>query len=296
MPKQRKFTVAAGTVTIRHRPGKEPHVLLVHRPAYNDWTLPKGHLDPDEYEAVAAVRETHEESGVRVVLREPLGAISYPVGGGTKVVHYWRAEPIEASKRKPDKEVDKVAWLSPANALERMTYDDEKEVMRKALEYRQPSTAFLVVRHSKAMDRKNWSGRDQARPITARGRKQAKRLVPLFEAFGVAALASSTSTRCVQTLQPFAKQQRMDVDGWQVLTEEIGEHNAKGVRQLMKRLATESVEEKAPMAVCGHRPILPDMLTALGVEPRPMQTGAVIVVHLDADGRHIAHEYHRPRV
>ena len=56
MPKQRKFTVAAGTVTIRHRPGKEPHVLLVHRPAYNDWTLPKGHLDPDEYEAVAAVR------------------------------------------------------------------------------------------------------------------------------------------------------------------------------------------------------------------------------------------------
>ena len=76
MPKQRKFTVAAGTVTIRHRPGKEPHVLLVHRPAYNDWTLPKGHLDPDEYEAVAAVRETHEESGVRVVLREPLVAFS----------------------------------------------------------------------------------------------------------------------------------------------------------------------------------------------------------------------------
>ena len=81
-----------------------------------------------------------------------------------------------------------------------------------------------------------------------------------------------------------------------MLTEEIGEHNAKGVRQLMKRLATESVEKKAPMAVCGHRPILPDMLTALGVEPRPMQTGAVIVVHLDAEGRHIAHEYHRPRV
>ncbi|HHU38917.1 MAG TPA: NUDIX hydrolase [Propionibacterium sp.] len=295
MAPRRKFTIAAGTVTVRERPGKEPHILLVHRPAYNDWTLPKGRLDPDEYEAVAAVRETWEETGVKVVLREPLGAISYPVGGGTKVVHYWRAEPLEANKRKPDKEVDKVAWLTPENALARMTYDDEKHVVRRALEFG-PTSAFLVVRHSKAMDRKNWSGRDQARPITARGRKQAKRLIPLFEAFGIKALASSTSTRSMQTLQPYAKEHRLDIDGWQVLTEEIGEHNLTGVAQLITRLATESVDEDEPMAVCGHRPVLPAMLTALGVEPRPMQTGAVIVAHLDGAARLVAHEYHRPRV
>lgn len=291
----RKFTVAAGTVTVRERPGKLPHVLLIHRPAYNDWTLPKGHLEPDEYEAVAAVRETHEETGVRVVLREPLGAISYPVGGGTKVVHYWRAEPLESAKRKPDKEVDKVAWLTPENALARMTYDDEKHVVRRALEFG-PSTAFLVVRHSKAMDRKNWSGRDQARPITARGRKQAQRLIPLFEAFGVAALASSTSTRCMQTLAPYAKEHRLDVHGWQVLSEEIGEHNPAAVRHLIHRLAVESAAEAVPLAVCGHRPVLPDMLTSLGVEPRPMQTGAAIITHLDGAGRLVAHEYVRPRV
>lgn len=294
MSPKRKFTIAAGTVTVRERPGKEPHILLIHRPAYNDWTLPKGHLDPDEYEAVAAVRETWEETGVKVVLREPLGAISYPVGSGTKLVHYWRADPLETAKRKPDKEVDKVAWLTPENALARMTYDDEKHVVRRALEFG-PSTAFLVVRHSKAMDRKHWSGRDQARPITARGRKQARRLVPVFEAFGVAALASSTSTRCMQTLQPYAKEHRLDIDGWQVLTEEIGEHNATAVRQLMQRLAAESVDEVVPMAVCGHRPILPDMLVALGVEPRPMQVGSVIVAHLDGAGRLVAHEYLRPR-
>lgn len=293
--RNKKFTISAGTVTVRERPGKEPHILLIHRPAYNDWTLPKGHLEPDEYEAVAAVRETWEETGVRVVLREPLSAISYPIGSGTKVVHYWRAEPIETTKRKADKEVDRVAWLTPKNALARMTYDDEKHLVRRALEYG-PSTAFVVVRHAKAMDRKNWSGRDQARPITARGRKQSDRLIPLLEAFGVAALASSTSTRCTQTLAPYAKEHRLDVTGWQVLSEEIGEHNLSGVRQLMQRLSTESAEEDIPMAVCGHRPVLPTMLTALGVEPRPMQTGAVIIAHLDGAGRLVAHEYHRPKV
>ena len=292
---KRKVTVAAGTVTVRERPGKEPHVLLIHRPAYKDWTLPKGHLEPDEYEPVAAVRETWEETGVRVVLRQSLGTIAYPVGSGTKVVHYWRAHPVETAKRKPDKEVDKTAWLTPANALERMTYDDEKQVLRRALAA-VPTTPFLIVRHSKAMDRKNWSGRDQARPVTARGRKQSRRLIPLFEAFGVASLASSTSTRCMQTLVPFAKQNRLDINGWQVLTEEIGEHNLPGVRQLIKRLATEAAEDAVATAVCGHRPVLPAMLAPLGIEPRPMQTGAVIIAHLDGAARLVAHEYHRPRV
>ena len=61
-----KVTVAAGTVTLRSRDGKDPRVLLVHRPSYDDWTLPKGKLEPDEYEAVAAARETLEETGLAV--------------------------------------------------------------------------------------------------------------------------------------------------------------------------------------------------------------------------------------
>ncbi len=297
MPKQRKFTVAAGTVTIRHRPGKEPHVLLVHRPAYDDWSLPKGHLEPGEYEAVAAGRETLEETGPSRVVAQanPWAPSRYPVGGGTKVVHYWRADPVDASKRKPDKEVDKVAWLSPANALGRMTYDDEKEVVRKALEYRQPSTAFLVVRHAKAMDRKNWSGRDQARPITSRGRKQSRRLIPLLEAFGVRALASSTSTRCVQTLEPYARSAGLQVDGWAILSEEVGEEDLPGVAKMMKRLAKQAAASGTPTAVCGHRPVLPTMLEALGVPNRLMQTAATIIVHLDAQARPVATEFHRPR-
>lgn len=290
-----RITVAAGTVTIKERPGKPPHVLLIHRPAYDDWSLPKGHLEPDEYEAVAAERETMEETAVRVALRQPLGPIRYPNGKGTKVVHYWRATPLEAKRRKPDKEVDKVAWLTAPNALARMTYADERAVLAKALTL-EGTTPFLIVRHAKAMDRKNWSKRDQYRPITSRGRTQSRRLVPLLQAFGVRALASSTSTRCMQTLEPYAKAIGEDVKGWATLSEEVGEDNPKDVAKLMKRLAREAVDTGTPMAVCGHRPVLPTMLEALGIPNRPMQTSATIIAHLDADARAVAVEFHRPRV
>ena len=289
-----RLTIAAGTVTLQERPGKEPHVLLIHRPAYDDWSLPKGHLEPDEYEAVAAGRETREETAVRVALRQPLGVIRYPIGGGTKVVHYWRAVPVQAKRRKADKEVDKVAWLTPINALARMSYADERGVLQQALEI-PDTTPFLVVRHAKAMDRKNWAKRDQYRPITSRGRKQSVRLIPLLDAFGVRALASSTSTRCVQTLTPYAKAAGLDVDTWAVLSEEVGEGNPTGVRQMIQRLAHEAVDTRTPTAVCGHRPVLPDMLEALGVPNRPLQTAATIIVHLDAQARAVATEFHRPR-
>ncbi len=289
-----KVTVAAGTVTLRSRDGKDPRVLLVHRPSYDDWTLPKGKLEPDEYEAVAAARETLEETGVKVALVGPLGDISYPVGGGRKLVHYWTARTLQAKPRKPDKEVDRVVWLGPRAAMARMTYDDEKKLVLKAFSLAD-TTPLLVVRHGKAMLRKNWSGRDQARPMTARGRKQSAALVPLFEAFDIRRLASSTSTRCVQTLRPYAREAGLEVEGWTVLSEEIGEENSRGVTTLMKRIAKEAAASGVPTAVCGHRPVLPTMLAALGIPPRPLQTSAVVIAHVDASGMAVAVEYHRPR-
>lgn len=289
-----KVTVAAGTVTLRPRNGKEPQVLLVHRPSYDDWTLPKGKLEPDEYEAVAAGRETWEETGVRVALGHPLGDISYPVSSGRKIVHYWTARALDQKPRKPDKEVDKVVWLAPRAAMARMTYDDEKQTVLKAFALAD-TTPLLVVRHGKAMLRKHWSGRDQARPMTARGRKQSGALVPLFAAFDIRRLASSTSTRCVQTLRPYARKTGLEVEGWTVLSEEIGQDNPRGVTALVQRMAKEAAAGGIPTALCGHRPVLPTMLAALGIPPRPMQTAGVVIAHLDATGTAVAVEYHRPR-
>lgn len=289
----KKLIEAAGTVTLREDDRKR-QVLLVHRPSYDDWSLPKGHLEPDEYEAVAAGRETWEETGVTVALGRPVRTIRYPVRAGEKIVHYWLAHPKTTARRKPDKEVDKVAWLTPQAAMKRMTYADEKAVLAEALELG-PTTPFLIVRHGKAMDRKHWSGRDQARPVTARGRKQARALIPLLESFDVQQAFSSTSTRCVQTLQPYARRRDLDVKGWSLLSEEVGEPHLQDVGKLIRRLAKEAADQGTPTAVCGHRPVLPTMVESLGIKSRMMQTAATVIAHLDPSGTAVAVEFHRPR-
>ena len=288
-------TAAAGVIALDSVAGADSKVLLVHRPLYDDWTLPKGKVEPDESLPACAVRETLEETGVRVRLEVPIGVIRYPVGGGLKEVHYWRAFVRETIPRRPDAEVDRVVWLSVRTALTRMTYGDERALVDRALALPR-STPVLVVRHAKAMERRHWSGRDQARPITERGRRQSRALVPLLDAYGVTRLESSSSTRCLQTLRPYAKAAHLEVNGWSTLSEEIAERSEKAVGKLMRRLSSSARADDAPTALCGHRPVLPLMLDALGVTPRPMQTAAVAVAHLDAAGATVATEYHKPLV
>jgi 8-oxo-dGTP diphosphatase len=230
-----------------------------------------------------------------VRLEVPVGAIQYAVGSGRKEAHYWRASVIDSVRREPDGEVDKVAWVPARAALTRMSYGDERALLDRALGL-PPATPFLVVRHAKAMERKNWSGRDDARPLNARGRKQADALVALLAAYGVGRLESSTATRCVQTLKPYAKASRLDTQGWSTLVEEFAEGHPKELAKLMKRLVGQAVGDQVPAAVCGHRPALPGMLESVGLQPRPMEPAAVAVAHLDAAGATVAAEFHKPLV
>ena len=101
--------VAAGVVV--WRPGRE--VLLVHRPRYDDWSFPKGKLDPGEPAPVAAVREVWEETGVQVRLGLALPDQRYAVPSGHKVVHYWvgwATGDDDVSDYRPNHEIDAVAW------------------------------------------------------------------------------------------------------------------------------------------------------------------------------------------
>ena len=291
-----KIIAAAGTVVLRPVADGEPEVLLVHRPRYNDWSLPKGKISADEYLAGCAVRETREEAAVEVRLGLPLSRISYPINGGTKTVSYWRARPMGEDSHKPDDEVDEVLWLPASEALEHVTYDDERPLILQALEQPEDTTPLIIVRHGKAMLRGNWTGRDRARTLNERGRRQSRLLVPLLEAFGVGRVASSTAVRCMKTLQPYAKAHRLEVEGWSTLTEEEGEKNPKAVATLMRRLARQAAESGVPLAICGHRPVLPLMLEALGVPARALQPGAAIIVHLARSGDVLAVEVHKPRI
>lgn len=290
-----KRTTAAGCVVLRPGAGDEPEIVLVHRPRYDDWSLPKGKIRADESLPGCAARETIEETGVPVRLGVPVGRISYPIGGGTKTVYYWRAQARKNGKHHPGEEVDSIEWMPVSEALHRITYLDERPLVHRALA--QPETTPLVIaRHAKAMLRSNWSKRDQARPLDERGRRQASLMVPVLESYGIERLVSSTSVRCVKTLQPYAKAHRLEVEGWTTLSEEQAAQDPRAVTTLMERFAQQTATSGVPLAVCGHRPVLPTMLEAVGVPSRALKPGAVLVAHLGADTEVVAVEIHKPRI
>jgi 8-oxo-dGTP diphosphatase len=155
---------------------------------------------------------------------------------------------------------------------------------------------ILIVRHGKAMARSDWSSRDQARPLTARGRRQAAALTPLLTAYGVARLASSTSTRCAKTLVPYGTAAQLEIEGWSTFSEEQAESSLKAVDKLMRRLIDQTLESRQPLAICGHRPVLPTVLAALGIPARQLRPGACVVAHLDPGGHRVGVEHHPPRL
>jgi 8-oxo-dGTP diphosphatase len=113
---------AAGGVVLR-----DGRVAVVHRPRYDDWSLPKGKLDPGESFEDAALREVEEETGLRCRLVRELPAVEYEVRGRPKVVRYWAMEVTDEAPFEPNDEVDEVRWLEPAEALALLTYDRDRE-------------------------------------------------------------------------------------------------------------------------------------------------------------------------
>src|ERR1700723_576757 len=114
---------AAGAVAWRPGPDGRPEILLVHRRKYDDWSLPKGKVEPDEPLPVTAVREVLEEGGARLALGRRLISVRYKVGGRPKRVHYWVARVMSVDEHAvPNNEIDEVAWVPASQVEERVSY------------------------------------------------------------------------------------------------------------------------------------------------------------------------------
>jgi 8-oxo-dGTP diphosphatase len=107
---------------------RDGRVLLVHRPRYDDWSLPKGKLDRGESFEEAALREVEEEAGLRCRLLRELPSVEYEVKGRPKLVRYWLME-AEDGAFVPNDEVDEVRWPAPSEALSLLTYDRDRELL-----------------------------------------------------------------------------------------------------------------------------------------------------------------------
>jgi len=127
---------AAGGIVHRRGPGGEPEVLLVHRPRYDDWSLPKGKGDPGERDEETALREVEEETGLRCELGTPAGQTRYRDSKGRdKLVLYWLMAPPAngdgVGSFVPNDEVDELRWYTIPEATERLTYAHDRKLLQK---------------------------------------------------------------------------------------------------------------------------------------------------------------------
>ncbi len=264
--------VAAGAVV--WRPGRE--VLLVHRPRYDDWSFPKGKLDPGESAPEAAVREVFEETGVRVRLGPPLPDQAYQVGAGRKVVHYWvgwATADHDVSDYRPNHEIDAVEWVAEDEAVQRLSYRRDREILAVAGPLRKRTRALVVLRHAKALSRKSWDGDDRERPLDPGGHEQAQRLASLLGVWGVTRVVTSSSARCVQTVAPYADAAGRKVRATDALSEEAA--TDASVTEVVSKL----LDRREGTVLCTHRPVLPTVLEAVGVRPEELEPGGFVVVH-----------------
>jgi 8-oxo-dGTP pyrophosphatase MutT (NUDIX family) len=124
---------AAGGVVVRDPAGGDPQVAVIHRPRYDDWSLPKGKLERGEGWAQAAVREVEEEKGYRCTPVRELGSVRYTDRKGRpKTVRYWLMESVGGSFE-PNDEADELRWVGGREAAELLTYPHDRELVAEAL-------------------------------------------------------------------------------------------------------------------------------------------------------------------
>jgi 8-oxo-dGTP diphosphatase len=249
--------LAAGAVLWRYADDSEKtEVAVVHRPRYDDWSLPKGKVDPGESEPVTAVREVEEETGYAAKLGRRLASVSYPVGQGTKKVRYWAARAL-GGEFTPGDEVDQLIWLPVADAIKRLQYPHDRKVLRRFAKQPANTKTVIIVRHGLAGRKSRYKGDDRERPLDKRGRAQAESLVGLLLAFGVTEIHAAPRRRCHQTLEPLAEELGVKIQDEPTLTEEAyaDSHHAG------RRRVIEIAKGDGTPVICTQGKVIPDLIT-----------------------------------
>lgn len=252
--------LAAGGLVIRPEEDGSCSVLLVHRPRYDDWSLPKGKADPGEVPEWTAIREVEEETGVRAEVIAPLAEVEYRVSSGRrKVVRYFAMRHRSEESFRPNDEVDEIRWLDPDQAADLATYDHDRVLLQSDIDALMSLGTVWLVRHAAAGDRTSWTDDDQVRPLTGKGQKQAAAIAAALFPHHVDEIYSSPYVRCRQTVEPLAEQCGLKVQD--------SDHLAEGARDGATLEWIRSLGGKHVVA-CSHGDVIPSVirrLEALGV-------------------------------
>jgi 8-oxo-dGTP pyrophosphatase MutT (NUDIX family)/phosphohistidine phosphatase SixA len=278
-----KLIEAAGGVLWRPAAGGSGiEIALVHRPKYDDWSIPKGKLELGEHQVIAGVREVWEETGYVGVPGRPLGEIRYLKEGTPKRVRYW-AMRVKSGEFTPNDEVDQLMWLPPREAGRHLLPNRDQSVLA-GLDLESVVTwPCLLVRHGSAGERATWQGDDRERPLDGLGDDQAEALVPLLSAYGIKRVLSADVLRCMETIGPYASHAQLTVESEPLLSEAgYAEQPDRALERLLEIICSGE-----PSVVCSQGKTLPALLidacAALNSPPPADPTvrkGGMTVMHL----------------
>jgi 8-oxo-(d)GTP phosphatase len=230
-------------------------VAVIHRPRYDDWSLPKGKVDPGETEPVTAVREIYEETGYTALLGRRLGSVSYDIPQGKKRVWYWAAQ-ATGGDFVHNAEVDKLIWLPVDAATDQLQYPHDRKVLQRFAKHPPDTKTVLIVRHATAGSRSRYKGDDRRRPLDKHGRAQAESLVGQLLSFGATTLYAADRVRCHQTVEPLAQELGVDIHNEPALTEEAYARDHKATRNRVVEIATRA----GTPVICTQGKVIPDLI------------------------------------
>jgi 8-oxo-dGTP diphosphatase len=238
--------------------GDSVEVAIIHRPRYDDWSIPKGKLNPGEIELEGAVREIAEETGYRVTVGRPLGEVNYIKEGRPKTVRYW-AMRAEGGIFTPSREVDELRWLPARDAMKLLTTERDRDLLKTFASGPASTKAILLVRHATAGNRSDWSGPDAKRPLDEGGHQQADALVWLLTRFDVREVVSAPPLRCTQTVEPVSAAVGLTVRQEPLLSEDYYYGREDAALQFVRGVGTAGTGT----VLCSQGGVIPDLLGRL---------------------------------
>ncbi len=254
-----KIILAAGALVWRKSKEKKIEIAVIHRPKYNDWTIPKGKVELNESSIACAYREVIEETSLETEFGMYLGEVKYQSLDGPKQVSFWSAQVVKENTFTPNSEVDAIKWVEAAKAAKFLSLESDKEILSKFNKLKYESKPLVLLRHAKALSRDEWQGDDDDRPLDSLGQMQAKRLLSIYQAFNLEQIHTSDAIRCYDTVEPMAKALGLRLE----VSNKLSESAFKKDKEDAFDYARDLIKSDKRALLCSHNPILPKVLNKL---------------------------------
>jgi 8-oxo-dGTP pyrophosphatase MutT (NUDIX family)/phosphohistidine phosphatase SixA len=270
---------------------RDREVAVVHRPKYDDWSLPKGKVDQGEQLVVTARREVCEETGATASCGQVVGEQRYRVANGMKYVRYWEMA-YTGGDFAPQDEVDELRWLPTQAAVRKLSYDHDRQLAQRFADAPIATATLLLVRHANAGKKRRWKDDDKLRPLDTEGSAQAARLSVVAPCYGPVRIASADLVRCADTVRPVSHDLGIPIS----IEPKLGSSAYVTDPKATVDWVREQIEAGGTTLLCSQGEVIPDLLTRISARSPvrlrrpPTRKGSVWALSF-AGGRLVGADY-----